>query len=309
MIHFAQRHIGWALALLLAMSAIGLYFYVQYVASASPQAAIDPFVIAFQTVMSGLCVGLVVVFVEKIGGRYSVENRLDQLIETIHDEREDLEVRMDQIRERTENALQLKFGYGFTGVSDDPEELTHIARLKKGRVRWLNTLFRNPQANMEAVLEAVDRGIDVELLMMRPGNPYSDVRGRYTTASYDVDASIASNIEAYKALLSASYKFILISYRDYQSNFENGGVRGSLKIRFYDDPAGLPVLLIDEGNVKEAYSGFYINSVSSKLPYIGWSEKIGGETFIHNLEDYFEKKWFFAKDGDVEKLIAEGDVE
>jgi len=59
---------------------------------------------------------------------------------------------------------------------------------------------------------------------------------------------------------------------------------------------------VRSGDVTEAYSGFYLNSVSSQMPYIKWSETIGGEAFINNLEDYFRRKWHFADSNTLEAV-------
>ena len=299
---FARRHVGWTVSGLLALAAIAFWLYIRYVAASSPEAEIDPFFIAFETILSALAVGLVIVFIQKIGERYSVEERIQELKETIENERDDLESRMDDIRKRTENALQLKFGYGLQGIADDPNELMHIQRLKQGHVFWLNTIFRDAEKNMVAILEAVKQGTNVDLLMMSPFNQYAEVRGRYTAPDFEDPASVESNMESYGKQLDASFSFMLTHYEQYErlKSQENG--IGELRVRFYDDPAGLPILIVRSGDVTEAYSGFYLNSVSSKMPYIKWSERIGGEAFIKNLEDYFHRKWYFARENTLENV-------
>jgi hypothetical protein len=302
MIEFARRHIGWTVSALLAVFAIAFWVYIKYVGATNPDTGIDPFFIAFETILSALAVGLVIVFIQKIGERYSVEDRIRELKETIESEREELESRMDDIRRRTENALQLKFGYGLDGIADDPNELMHIQRLKQGHVYWLNTVFRDAEKNMVAILQAVRQGTNVDLLMMSPFNGHAEVRGRYTAPDFSDPASVDSNMESYRKQLDASFSFMVTHYEQYERMKKQGDVIGVLNIRFYDDPAGLPVLIVRSGDVTEAYSGFYLNSVSSKMPYIKWSETIGGEAFINNLEDYFERKWFFSSENTLEKV-------
>ncbi len=304
MLEFVKHHIGWTVAGLLAIAAIAFGVYVKYIGTISPQTGIDPFFIAFETILSALAVGLVIVFIQKIGERYSVEERIRELKETIESEREELEARMDDIRLRTENALQLKFGYGLDGIADDPNELKHIQRLKKGHVYWLNTLFRDAERNMVAILEAIKHGTNVDLLMMSPFSNYADVRGRYTAPDYTNPDSVTSNMESYGKQLAASFSFMMTHYGQYETMKKQDENIGELRIRFYDDPAGLPVLIVKSGEVTEAYSGFYLNSVSSQMPYIKWSETIGGEAFIQNLEDYFERKWHFSSENTLENVRA-----
>ncbi|WP_300060855.1 hypothetical protein [uncultured Roseobacter sp.] len=287
---------------MLAIAAIAFWVYVRYVSARAPETGIDPLFIAFETILSALAVGLVLVFIQKIGERYSVEERIRELKDTIESEREELEFRMDDIRRRTENALQLKFGHGLDGIAEDPNELEHIQRLKEGHVYWLNTLFRDAERNMVAILEAVKQGTHVNLLMMSPFSDYAEIRGRYTAPDFSNPASVESNKESYGKQLAASFSFMLTHYEQYERLKQETPGIGELNIRFYDDPAGLPILIVKSGDVMEAYSGFYLNSVSSQMPYIKWSETIGGEAFIKNLEDYFERKWYFAADNGLEDI-------
>jgi len=275
---------------------------VKYIAAKSPGSQIDPFFIAFETILSALAVGLVIVLIQEIGERYSVEGRIRELKETIESEREELESRMDDIRQRTENALQLKFGYGLDGIADDPNELKHIQRLKQGHVYWLNTVFRDAEKNMVAIVEAVKQGTNVDLLMMSPFSEYAEVRGRYTAPDFTDPASVENNTKSYCKQLDASFSFMLTHYEQYERIKKDNESVGTLNIRFYDDPAGLPILIVKSRDVTQAYSGFYLNSVSSKMPYIKWSETIGGEAFIKNLEDYFDRKWYFSRENTLENL-------
>ena len=155
---------------------------------------------------------------------------------------------------------------------------------------------------MVAILEAVKQGTNVDLLMMSPFNQYAEVRGRYTAPDFEDPASVESNMESYSKQLDASFSFMLTHYEQYERLKKQESGIGDLKIRFYDDPAGLPILIVRSGGVTEAYSGFYLNSVSSKMPYIKWSETIGGEAFIQNLENYFEHKWFFSSNNTLENV-------
>ncbi|MEP2641291.1 hypothetical protein [Roseobacter sp.] len=302
MLEFIRRHIGWTVSGLLAISAIGFWVYVKYVGVQQPETGIDPFFIAFETILSALSVGLVIVFIQKIGERYSVEERIRELKDAIDSEREELENRMDDIRRRTENALQLKFGYGLDGIADDPHELQHIKRLKTGHVFWLNTLFRDAEKNMVAILEAVKQGTNVDLLMMSPFSDYAEIRGRYTAPAFKDASSVHSNTESYSKQLAASFSFMLTHYEQYERLKKADPSIGELRVRFYDDPAGLPILIVNSGEVTEAYSGFYLNSVSSQMPYIKWSETIAGGAFIGSLQDYFERKWHFAGDNTIETI-------
>jgi len=124
-----------------------LDIYIRYIGADVAEASIDPFFIAFETILSALS----------------------------ESERKELITRMEDIRTRTENALQLKFGYGLGGIADDPNELEHIRGLENGHVFWLNTLFRDAEKNMVAILEAVKRGNNVDLLMMSPFSEYAEV--------------------------------------------------------------------------------------------------------------------------------------
>lgn len=62
------------------------------------------------------------------------------------------------------------------------------------------------------------------------------------------------------------------------------------------------MFIVDNAGTTMAFSGFYLDSHSSRLPYVEWQPRIGGGGLVENLVNYFQKKWYFAEHCDVEKL-------
>ncbi|MEM8698428.1 MAG: hypothetical protein AAGF44_04620, partial [Pseudomonadota bacterium] len=71
-------------------------------------------------------------------------------------------------------------------------------------------------------------------------------------------------------------------------------------LRFYLDTPAIPMLLWKTEFSKQGYTGFYLNSFSRSMPYLEWQ---GADTkMLDHLFDYYDRKWFFAREQDASKI-------
>lgn len=319
MLEIFKRHSGFFVVGFLVFLSIILYVYITYSLDGAEEAQINPVLIAFQSVVSAVSVGSIIVLIDELGNRYNADKKNESLRISLETGNKELlrgvetaiETGIDTIKEdvekirlSTENALRLRFAHGFDNIVDNPDELRRIHELEKGSVRWLNTLFRHSEDNLKAILEAIERGIDVDLLMMSPQNNYAYVRGKYTASNYQDPSSIEDRTRAYQAALRSSFENIVDYYKTYLHMKELDQAKGEFRVRFYQDPAGLPILLLNTEHTAHAFTGFYINSYSSGLPYISWSRTVDGEDIVRNLQDYFDRKWYFAEETSIENVLS-----
>ena len=203
-----------------------------------------------------------------------------------------------KINEDVANIFSTSFRFGLKEIQPSADEEKLIIDDENTKIMWLNTKFNRRKAMQDSIEKAIENGANVQLLLMHKDNFCANFRGMDSCSDHEDQEHVESNIRDYKNDLATNQNSMCDFYRRMQRKIEKENLRGSLEIRFYKDLPGIPFLLIEKGRThNEAYSGFYLNRFSGGMLYIKWTSR--GEGFIDNLYTYFERKWYFARDNDV----------
>jgi len=186
----------------------------------------------------------------------------------------------------------------YGGKRDFSEPLAVIFHKAKPTqtIYYVNSCISNVELYVDAITDAVNRGVNVRMMLMTPSEESSAARSRYLTyfshmSSYDDIGNFIDGIRQ--------------TYNPFDEMTDNFSKRkidhpetGDFQIRYYCDSLDFPLVMIaDKGKHKlpyVAYTGFYIQRRSEEMPFVRW---IGGEFgFIDLLFEFYNQKWERCED-------------
>lgn len=175
-------------------------------------------------------------------------------------------------------------------------------------VSWINTKFADTGVTLQKIDEALERGINIRLLLMHAESKCVPMRAREIVARYKDEAYRQGEVDGYLTELQACQdrviRFVHGESNPGESKRENAPNRrrGKFQVRFYKDLPATPMMFIEIGQRhEEAYTGFYLNDYSRNLPYIQWRSATS-HNVLDAVKDYFEKKWYFASSDDASEM-------
>ena len=263
--------------------------------------------------LSALLTGTLIAVAEKVGWLSNYRAEMQQLEQKI---------------EELPFALNERLFFGFDRIIPNFEEPNFLVDHENGEVCWLNTYFRFWDEKPEIIFSVIKRRNKVRLLFMHPDSPELLERAYYAYSSDigpdTVDAnevarrSFDDHVDAYRSSLTTNMKKCRTLMNDFRSRFPDLD-ETFLQVRFYVDSPQLPLIALrslkNSTNTNGVYeyepvraaSGFYLDQYSSQMPYITWRRTDEtGQILVHNISNYFDKKWNHEKTVRLENLeVAE----
>ena len=281
---FNRRHYL-VTALIVSLFALLIAFVIiQYVISPGTEGRSDFAIVALQSILTAIIIGLVISILDKMASA------------------EKTNTLADEIDKRLKDTLNLSLVHGFHLIHESANEIDKINEMGAGEIKWANTVIRNQDKVWEAIKKALERGVNVKLLLMHEENLSQKSRGRYTCKDRFDTERIERSIKLYGDDLRNQQNRFTHRYQNFKKDKDGGVYKGDLSIRFYKDSPGLPLFILESSGLRRAFSGFYLDSFSGSLPYIEWLPREEGRGLVENLSNFFEAKWHFAEDWDVENL-------
>jgi len=242
--------------------------------------------------------------------RKTIKDRLDhqrnEIISKVEDKSHDI---VNRVGEK----FEARYKWGLHSVIETITEGNELDDVENSEVMWLNTKFEDAELQAKVIRSAVERGCHVRLLLMHVDSKMMNYRGAYTAEHHQDEQKIENQTRIYKIGAQKSAIEMVRLYHDLAKKYPIKQRQSAAKtdqkvkrveqgfdLRFYEDTPAVPMLLWQGEYIKRGFTGFYLNSFSRMMPYLEWHGEDG--KMLDHLYEYFEKKWYFAREWDAEKL-------
>lgn len=269
----------------------------------------DTFQLAISSIVTAFLGAVyVAVFIEI----FRILTRLSRMHDVFEQHYGRIDQRLERNREDFKETLTETYGLhardGLERIHPQIEESAIFLEDGVRCVSWVNTKFADPGVTLKKIEEALERGINIRLLLMHSENDCAAKRAREITAFYEDEKNVlASENDYLNELIACQDRVVRFVHNQRrltadENNNSPKHVRGTLEVRFYRDLPSIPMMYIEVGERHEtAYTGYYLNNYSRNLPYIQW-RSAKSHNVLDAVKDYFDKKWYYAKDDDAANM-------
>jgi hypothetical protein len=166
-----------------------------------------------------------------------------------------------------------------------------LQEAKKGdEICYLISYIEDVKAFRVAVTDAVERGVSVRVMLMKPDESAEVVISRWKDI---YDSSHASCADFVKHIRLVAQK-VLWTRRDLENISTMDGNTRMFDVRFYTKSLNFPLIITSSGSVSGtaglvAYTGFYANNNAEEMPFIEW--RGGAFQIVERFKAMFESKW------------------
>ena len=207
------------------------------------------------------------------------------------------------VKKDIENVFQTSVRYGMKEIQNNIDDCAIIKDPENKNIMIMNTKYNRRGNMIVSIEEAMRNGASVKLLLMHKNNECAHFRGKDSCDDHENAEHVENRKKSYLEEVSTNFDIMLDFYKRVRADSE---ISDRLELRFYKDIPSIPIIILEKGKrYEEAYSGFYLTRYSSGNPYIRWTSG-DGDAFIDRLYEYFERKWYYASDGDAEILLDGG---
>lgn len=254
-----------------------------------------------------ILVAVVFVIFDRLGVVTPIASRIDksnQLLESL----------IDQLQ-GYEKYRHARFSFGFNAIvgisGKKPESAPDISfevrdfalaifnDAKDGdEISYMNSFILNDISYYNAISQAVMRGANIRVLLMKPDANAPVVIARYT--DYYEEANKYTSPSDFVADIMPRYRYLDRLRGEMEKRRETHPSTGKFEIRYYTKSLNFPMITVAKPKgmgivVPEvAYTGFYAGLNAEQMPYIEWR---GGDfEIIKKLDAVFKAKWKACRD-------------